>query len=172
MLPLPESCQTIVGVMGAGDDATPEDITRAEALGEALARAGYTVLTGGRDAGLMAAALRGAARVEGSCRVAILSNSDTEVAPDATLAIVTDLGQGRNVVNVLSSRVVVAVGSGGPGTASEVALALKYRRPVVLLSPPPLWRDFFMALGAVEVAETVEEALGAVRAALAPSSSA
>jgi predicted Rossmann-fold nucleotide-binding protein len=80
--------------------------------------------------------------------------------------VVTDLGQGRNVVNVLTSRVVVAVGAGGPGTASEVALALKYGRPVVLLAVPPVWTAFFASLGQVAAVETVEEALRAVRATL------
>lgn len=36
----------------------------------------------------------------------------------------------RNHINVLSSDVIVAL-PGGPGTASEVALALRYRRPVI-----------------------------------------
>lgn len=37
----------------------------------------------------------------------------------------------RNHVNVLSSDVVVAL-PGGPGTASEVALAVRYQRPVIV----------------------------------------
>lgn len=166
MVRLPDTCDVVVGVMGAGKDATEEDVALAEALGETLAREGYTVLTGGTDAGLMAAALRGAARVEGSCRLAIASAQDAALAPDATLVVVTDLGQGRNVVNVLTSRVVVAVGAGGAGTASEVALALKYERPVVLLAAPPVWHHFYTTLGPVRTARTVEEALAAVKEAL------
>ena len=36
----------------------------------------------------------------------------------------------RNHINVLTSNVLVAL-AGGPGTASEVALALRYGRPIV-----------------------------------------
>ena len=43
-----------------------------------------------------------------------------------------DSASSRNHVNVLSSDVVVAL-PGGQGTASEVALALRYGRPLVLL---------------------------------------
>lgn len=43
-----------------------------------------------------------------------------------------DAASSRNHVNVLSSDVVVAL-PGGQGTASEVALALRYGRPLVLL---------------------------------------
>jgi len=35
----------------------------------------------------------------------------------------------RNHINVLSSNVLVAL-PGGPGTSSEVALAVRYRRPI------------------------------------------
>ena len=44
------------------------------------------------------------------------------------LPIVTDLGNARNNINVLSSNVVIACGM-GLGTASEVALALKNHQP-------------------------------------------
>jgi uncharacterized protein (TIGR00725 family) len=48
------------------------------------------------------------------------------------IPILTGLGQARNVINVLSSRVVIACGLGA-GTLSEIALALKLGRPVVLM---------------------------------------
>ena len=43
------------------------------------------------------------------------------------------MGNARNCINVLSSHVVVAC-PGGSGTISEVALALKSSRPVVLMN--------------------------------------
>ena len=46
------------------------------------------------------------------------------------------MGNARNVINVLSSRVVVAC-PGGAGTASEVALAVKCNRPVILFGFDP-----------------------------------
>ena len=45
----------------------------------------------------------------------------------------TGMGNARNCINVLSSHVVVAC-RGGSGTISEVALALKSNRPVILMN--------------------------------------
>ena len=43
------------------------------------------------------------------------------------------MGDARNCINVLSSNVVVAC-PGGAGTISEIALALKSSRPVILMN--------------------------------------
>jgi uncharacterized protein (TIGR00725 family) len=132
----------------------------AEELGERAARAGWIVLTGGREAGVMRAALRGAKKVEGSLTVGILPGRDrAEASPFADVAIATGMGEARNIVNVLSSDVVVACGAGGPGTASEAALALKAGKPLVLLAPSPEAAAFFAGLGAVRVAETAAAAV-------------
>jgi predicted Rossmann-fold nucleotide-binding protein len=42
------------------------------------------------------------------------------------------LGDGRNIINILSSDVVVAL-PGSTGTLSEIALALKNQKPLYLL---------------------------------------
>ncbi len=141
--------------MGAGERAARRDVKLAGELGELAARAGWIVLTGGRDAGVMAAALRGAKRVEGSLTVGVLPGRDRAGAsPFADVVVATGMGEARNVVNVLSSDVVVACGRGGPGTASEAALALKAGKPLVLLAPSREAAAFFAALGRVRVAET------------------
>ena len=68
--------------------------------------------------------------------VGILPDADTaNMAATVDIAIVTGMGQGRNVINILSSRVVIACGL-GPGTLSEIALALKLGTPLILLQPP------------------------------------
>ncbi len=149
----------VIGVMGAGDGATVRALELAEACGEAVARRGWVLLTGGRDAGVMQAASRGAKRVEGSLTVGILPDDSGGASPFVDLAIFTGMGNARNAINVLSSDVVIAVGGGGPGTASEVALALKSGKPVVLLAPTPEAQSFFRTLGTVHV---VAEAASAV----------
>lgn len=109
----------------------------ARELGTELARAGATVLTGGRG-GAMAAASEGA-RAAGGLTVGILPGANAEQSPPnphLAVALFTGLGQARNQVLVLSAGAVVAVG-GGWGTLSEIALALKHRIPVVLLES---WR--------------------------------
>jgi hypothetical protein len=84
------------------------------------------------------------------------------VAIRTHLAARGDRGAGpdsRNHVNVLSSDVVVAL-PGGPGTASEVALALEYGRPVVAWRPRV--RDRALPHDVPQV-ETLEEVQAFVR---------
>ncbi len=146
--------------MGAGEEASPADVTLAERLGELIARQGWVLLTGGRDVGVMAAASRGAKRVSGSLTVGVLPSASGEAAPDVDLAIYTGMGNARNAINVLSSDVVVAVGAGGPGTASEVALALKAGKPVILVGPTAEAEAFFLTLSAATlVVASAEEAI-------------
>jgi uncharacterized protein (TIGR00725 family) len=159
------SRRPVIGVMGAGENAVAADCALAERLGELVARHGWVLLTGGRDAGVMAAANRGAKCVAGSVTVGVLPTESGPVSPDVDIAVFTGLGNARNAVNVLSSQVVVACGSGGPGTASEVALALKAGRPVVLLAPAPEAEAFFRTLGGrLFTAHTAEEAIAVIRA--------
>ena len=114
----------VIGVMGAGT-ASPAALELARRLGHLVAQAGWVVLTGGLPAGVMDAACAGAKSVPGSLTVGILpSGPDGPVGGQVDLAIFTGIGEARNAVNVLSSDIVVACGVEGPGTASEVALAL------------------------------------------------
>ena len=151
----------VIGVMGASDGADAATVALAEALGEAIARRGWVLLTGGRDSGVMQAASRGAKRVAGSLTIGVLPGEDGAAA-DVDVAIFTGMGNARNVINVLSSDVVVACGRGGPGTASEVALALKSGKPVVLLAPSREAEAFFRSIGTLQV---VADAAAAVELA-------
>jgi uncharacterized protein (TIGR00725 family) len=137
----------IAGVMGAGEEATPQDLANAYQLGRLLAEDGWTVLSGGRDAGVMREVNRGAKSVPGSLTVGVLPSAASRVAADVDVVIVTEMHNARNNINILSSRVVIACGNGGAGTASEIALALKAGRPVILLGVDELTRSFFQRLG-------------------------
>ncbi|MDX1612082.1 MAG: hypothetical protein R3185_06915 [Candidatus Thermoplasmatota archaeon] len=132
-MPLPAS--TVVGVMGPSQ-APPAVVEQAETLGRRIAQAGWALLTGGRDAGIMDAASHGA-RQAGGLTIGILPGrpEDGGVSGSVQVPIFTGMGDARNVINVLSSRAIVAL-PGGPGTLSEVALALKAGRPVALLGWP------------------------------------
>jgi len=78
----------------------------------------------------MEAACRGA-KGAGGVTIGILPGSDPYEANEfVDHAVATGMGQARNVVIVLSSDAVVAV-SGGYGTLSEIATALKMSVPVV-----------------------------------------
>lgn len=131
--------------MGAGEKATPTDLTNAYQLGKLIAQRNWVLLTGGRKAGVMDAASQGA-KSAGGLTVGILPHKDTQGISDAVdIAIATDLGNARNNINVLSSDVVIACGM-GIGTASEVALALKNGKQVILLTENQASIDFFRNL--------------------------
>ncbi len=139
--------RTIIGVLGPGETARPLDCQRARDLGALIAAQSWVLLTGGRPAGVMAAAQAGA-QAAGGLTLGILPGDDPAAAdPAVDLVLCTALGQGRNNVNVLSAQVVIACGMGF-GTASEVALALKQGRPVVLLDERWEAYHFFQGLGA------------------------
>lgn len=153
--------KVIVGVMGAGEEATAEDLSKALELGELIARQGWILLTGGRRAGVMQEANRGAKLVQGSLTIGILPNALAAVSEFVDLAIITDMGQARNNINALSSQVVVACGAGGAGTVSEIALAIKAGKPVILLASDESSKTLFQRLSQDEIfiAETPEQVI-------------
>ena len=129
--------------MGASEPQ-PSTLHAAHHFGRLAAEAGWAVLTGGRPAGVMEAACAGAKSVPGSLTIGILpTGPDGPVNAYLDVAVFTDVGEARDVINVLSSDVVVACGVEGPGTAAEVALALKLARPTVLLAAAPAASAFF-----------------------------
>ncbi len=156
----------VIGVMGAGEQATPEDLTLAYELGRQIARSGWVTLSGGRDVGVMNAVSRGAKR-ENGLTIGILPGQNSSMSDAIDIPIVTDLGSGRNNVNVLSSQIVVACGMGA-GTASEVALAIKARKTVILLNVDRISQQFFQQLSQdVIVVENVEQAIQTINQRIA-----
>ena len=157
----------------------------AEPLGRALARIGVHLLTGG-GAGVMESVSRAFSAVPGreGLVIGILPAGDTRPDRDADpgtppgypnprveLAIRTHLdargddGSGirsRNHINILSSDVVIAL-PGSSGTASETELAIRYRRPLILLGDTARAERLPVS---VPTAETVDEAVEFVRRAL------
>jgi uncharacterized protein (TIGR00725 family) len=139
----------------------------AEEVGREIARSGAVLICGGRG-GVMEAACRGA-RSAGGTTVGILPGTDrTQANPYVDVPIVTGLGEARNVLVVRSADAVIAV-SGGYGTLSEIALALKMGRPVVgletwdLRRPGPAGRDLDV-VRADSPAAAVERAVALGRA--------
>ena len=155
----------IIGVMGEGESAQEHDKETAYRLGAGIARAGWVLLSGGRNAGVMDAVNRGA-REQGGLTIGILPTKDTDMMSDAVdISIVTGMGSGRNVINVLSSDVVIACGRAGAGTASEIALALKSKKPVILLNAQQTAEAFFTEIDkkGCFLAKNVEEAIMLVK---------
>ena len=161
----------LIGVMGPGDSATAADLENAYELGKLIATEGWGLLTGGRKAGVMDAASKGA-KAAGGLTIGILPANNTEALSEAVdIAIVTDMGNARNNINVLSSDVVIACGM-GTGTASEVALALKNGKKVVLLTDHQESQRFFTSLSPdnVFLAASPEAAIELVKTILRKSS--
>jgi uncharacterized protein (TIGR00725 family) len=80
----------------------------------------------------MEAASRGARQAGGDVIGILPGGSRADANPHVTHAVATGTGHARNLAVVASGDAVIAVG-GGWGTLSEVALARKLGRTVVLL---------------------------------------
>ncbi len=127
----------IIGIMGSHKDghAAMKD---AYLLGEEIARRGHVLLTGG-GGGVMRAASEGAHNA-GGLVIAILP-SERKIPlkgyPNefVDIPIYTGMYDARNVINAKTPHVLVAL-DGGPGTISEIALALRSGTPVVGLHCP------------------------------------
>lgn len=157
----------IIGVMGGGR-ASEEACAAAYRLGALIARQGWVLLNGGRRAGIMDASAAGA-RANGGLTVGVLPDDHTaDVSPHIDLPILTGMGSARNCINALTSRVVVAC-PGGAGTLSEVALALKYGRPVVLMDfdVGPVF-DSYRLTGQLQSADGPEAVIDIIKRLLAP----
>lgn len=115
---------------GAANDSDEQD---AYTLGSLIAKQGWVLLNGGRDAGVMAASAKGASDQNGLTIGILPDDTPAHASPYIRIPIVTGLGNARNCINVLSSDVVVAC-PGGMGTLSEIALALKCGKYVILLN--------------------------------------
>jgi uncharacterized protein (TIGR00725 family) len=112
---------------GAGNEA------RAEEVGRLIAERGATLVCGGLDE-VMAAAARGA-KTAGGLTIGILpGESRAQANPWIDHAVVTGMGHARNLAVAASGDAVIAVG-GGFGTLTEIAYARILGRPVVVLDP-------------------------------------
>lgn len=131
--------------MGPGENATEEDKKNAFQLGKLIAEKGWILINGGRNAGVMDEASKGAKSANG-LTIGVLPTKNKEDASEAVdIIIITGMGSARNFINILSSDIVIACGMEA-GTASEIAMALKEKKKVVLLSNNQEGNTFFKHL--------------------------
>jgi uncharacterized protein (TIGR00725 family) len=153
--------RSYVAVVGGGAASAGEEQT-AEEVGRGLAEAGAVVVCGGLG-GVMEAACRGA-KAGGGTTVGILpGTSRADANPHVDVAIATGLGELRNGLVVRTADALVAVG-GEFGTLSEIALALKARKPVVAIGGWELAREgepVEAIVRATSAADAVAKALAA-----------
>jgi len=124
-----------IGVIGAGI-CPASTCETARKLGFEIGKKGWILVCGGLT-GVMEGAARGCVEAGGMV-VGILPGLDrTSANPYITIALPTGLGDGRNLLLVRSSDILVAV-AGGYGTLSEIALALKAEKAVIGLET---WKE-------------------------------
>ncbi len=145
-----------IGVMGPGK-CTEKIWDFAYRVGQEIGRRGGILICGGRG-GVMEAAAKGA-QESGALTVGILPGAQSaEANAYIDLPIVTDMGNARNAINVLSSQVIIAI-EGGYGTLSEIGLAFKVGTPVIGLETWKLTPPAGSPVSSVLEAATPEEAV-------------
>jgi uncharacterized protein (TIGR00725 family) len=150
----------IIGVIGGREEAS--DL--AYSLGKMIAHNDYFLLTGGGP-GVMESASRGAAEARGMV-IGILPNEKANPVQGypneyVDVPIFTGMSDARNAIIVKTCDVVVAL-SGGAGTLSEIALAIKSGTPVVGLGCPSFnvkTDEFFVRVSTLDAAMTEVEKL-------------
>ena len=155
-----------VAVIGAGGCAPDSEPARLAAeVGRLLAEAGVTVVCGGRE-GVMEAAARGAAEAGGEVIGIVPGSEVAEANPYCTHVVASGIGHARNLAVVGSGEAVIAIG-GEWGTLSEIGHARALGRTVVALRSWELrGRDAMDGAPGIVPAETPAEAVAAALGAL------
>ena len=128
-----------IGVVGPSE-CSPEVWNLAREVGFLIAREGGILICGGRS-GVMEAAASGAKQAGGVTVGILPGRTASEANSSIDIPIVTDMGHARNVINVLTSQVIIAVhGAYGTLVGDRVWL-WRARKPVVglqtwSLTPP------------------------------------
>ena len=146
-----------VAVVGSGV-ATGDLYEKAREVGRLVAGRGATVVCGGLS-GVMEAAARGT-KEAGGVAIGILPDEDRRRQNSyLTYSVATGIGQARNLAVVCSGDVVIAVG-GEYGTLSEIGLARKVGRPVVVLEGWDLGEHVTLAPSPLAAVEAAFELVG------------
>ncbi len=146
-----------IGVLGS-QEATEENLRIAEEVGSEIAKAGAALICGGRG-GIMCSAAKGA-KEAGGLTIGILTGLDkTQCNEYLEVALPTSLGFARNIFVASASDAVIAI-DGNYGTMSEVAFALNYGRPVVVIRGTGGTADYLIdGIFDVNVAKDAKEAV-------------
>jgi uncharacterized protein (TIGR00725 family) len=136
-----------IAVVGGGS-CSPNVREMSYQLGRLIAEKGHVLICGGLG-GVMEAVSSGA-RKSGGIVVGILPGEKLDANQYVSISIATGMGHARNVIIVKSADAVIAL-PGEHGTLSEIALALKMKKPVISLES---WE-----IPGTLIAKTPEEAI-------------
>ncbi|MFB0521585.1 MAG: TIGR00725 family protein [Desulfatiglandales bacterium] len=138
-----------VGVIGAGD-CSREAYNMACDVGYLVGQNDWILVCGGMG-GVMEGAAKGCCKAGGMTAGILPGEARDSANAFIHVAIPTGLGEGRNLLVVRASDVVIAI-AGGYGTLSEIGLALKIGKPVVGLKTWP-------GIDGIDYVETPQEAV-------------
>jgi uncharacterized protein (TIGR00725 family) len=147
-----------IGVIGSRQ-TSDKNVKLAEELGREIAKSGAVLICGGRG-GIMRAAAKGCKQAKG-LSIGILPVLDKKDCDCEYLDVImpTSLGYGRNIFIASASDVLIAI-DGSYGTMSEVAFALNYGRPVVVMKGTGGTSDYLVGGPfEVSVAKSAKEAV-------------
>lgn len=138
--------RTVCVYCGSRTGRNPAYAREARALGEALGRAGYALVYGAGDSGMMGEAARAAqaagARITGFIPRHLVALEAGK--QDLHAVIVTETMHERKKLMLANSEAVIAL-PGGPGTLDELIEVLTWRhlglheKPTFLLNPEGYW---------------------------------
>lgn len=146
-----------VGVIGAGT-CSKKICNTAEEVGKYIAKAGAILICGGLG-GVMESAAKGAKENAGTTIGIIPGERREDANPFIDFPIVTGFGEGRNLVVIRTSDVIIAL-PGKYGTLSELAFCLKLEKPVVSLGT---WDVSERVVKAKDTKEAVKLALDQIK---------
>lgn len=154
----------VVGVMG-GKKASAHHIEMAKKLGEFIAQSGFILLNGGKNSGIMEASAKGS-KNKGGLSIGVLPDDNKDnLSQYIDIPIITGIGNARNQINILSSDIVIAF-QGGLGTISEIAFAIKMKKPLIIFDFYPgkfidehLDKNIFLLKTLDEVTDKIKEIL-------------
>ncbi len=142
-----------VGVIGPSNPSK-EIYELAYKVGREIGKRKWILVCGGLK-GVMEAVAKGA-KEEGSLTIGILPDEDKSLAnPYIEIPIATGLKEARNLIIVLTSDVIVAIGK-GYGTLSEISFALKYNKKVFGLKT---WNKELPIIKVKSIKELIEKIL-------------
>ena len=156
-----------IGVIGAGGDIPDSVKTQAEEVGKLIAQKGGVLFCGGLGS-VMKYAAKGAKMNKG-LTIGILPTEEKVANEYIDILIPTDLGYSRNTTVVLASDSLIAI-NGSTGTLSEIAMAMNYKIPVIVLKGSGGVADMFSEMNEsdralpwskdkIQMANTPEEAV-------------
>jgi len=124
-----------VGIIGAGECSGPV-YQLALDVGSEIGKRGWFLVCGGLG-GVMEGAAKGCIEAGGVTIGLLPGLEKNDANPFIRIPVATGLAEGRNLLVVRTSDVLIAI-SGGYGTLSEIALGLKIKKPVIGLDT---WKD-------------------------------